>query len=279
VKRAIASDLPAITAFLMARKPRAMFPLSNLARFGLDGRGDYAPSIWFAAESGEVTDALVVGQGGAVMPVMPNGDWAAAKAVLTGRAVSAVIGPTEEVRPLIDVLGIGKAVTTLDDDEPHFSLHLDQLVIPEGPGEIAPLATADPETMIAWRAAYCEESLGLDRDAATKDGRASYHRYIAAQSHRVLMDGDTPLATTGFNAALPDIVQVGGVYTPPAFRRCGHARRIVALHLAEARATGAKTAVLFSGSENAARAYRAIGFTQIGWWTLFLLREKVIVDG
>ncbi len=90
------------------------------------------------------------------------------------------------------------------------------------------------------------------------------------------MDGDTPLAMTGFNARLPDIVQVGGVYTPPDLRGRGHARRAVALHLAAARDAGIRRATLFSGSDMASRAYRSIGFRQIGDWTLLIFRNKEV---
>jgi predicted GNAT family acetyltransferase len=112
---------------------------------------------------------------------------------------------------------------------------------------------------------------------ATPTGRAhqnvedSYTHYAATGSHVALIEGDTPLAMTGFNAQIPDMVQVGGVYTPPPLRGRGFARRAVALHLA---ASGARKATLFSASDMAARAYRAIGFRQIGDWTLMLLCNK-----
>lgn len=99
----------------------------------------------------------------------------------------------------------------------------------------------------------------------------SYAHYLAAGSHVALMAGDIPLAMTGFNAQIADMVQVGHVYTPPARRGRGHARRAVALHLA---ASGVRRATLFSANGAAARAYRATGFRQIGDWALILLRDK-----
>jgi predicted GNAT family acetyltransferase len=76
---------------------------------------------------------------------------------------------------------------------------------------------------------------------------------------------------TGFNATLPEIVQIGGVYTPADLRGRGYARRAVALHLAEARGKGTARAVLFAANDAAARAYRAIGFQPAVPFTLFLL--------
>lgn len=277
--RASQSDLPAITDFLRQLCERAMFPLSNLARFGLDGEGDYAPSMWFATRDGAVSDVLTVGRGGGVMPVLPNGDWEAAAEVLRGRRIAAVIGPTDEVRPLIDAIGLQDAPVMLDRDEPHFVLDLNDLVIPEGPGELAPLAAADPADMIAWRAAYEIEALGLPADKAGASGARAYRTYIEADSHRVLIDAGRTLSTSGFNARIPEMVQVGGVYTPPERRGRGHARRVVALHLDEARRAGVRKAVLFSASQSASRAYRAIGFQQIGEWTLFLTSGQAVARG
>jgi predicted GNAT family acetyltransferase len=74
----------------------------------------------------------------------------------------------------------------------------------------------------------------------------------------------------GFNARLPGIVQVGAVWTPPEHRRKGFARAAVALHLAEARAEGVSRAILFTSNPFAARAYRALGFSEIGRFTILL---------
>jgi predicted GNAT family acetyltransferase len=81
------------------------------------------------------------------------------------------------------------------------------------------------------------------------------------------------VAGTGFNARLPGIVQVGGVWVPPPLRRQGLARGAVALHLLEARTEGVGRAILFSASDHAARAYRSLGFREIGRFTLLLFRE------
>ena len=253
-----------------------MFPLSNLARFGLDGDHDYAPSMWVAEGQGSVSGVLTVGRAGMVMPNLAGTDPAAAIDVLRGREVAGLVGPAEEVRPLLAALGLAGHPTTLDRDEPHFALDLKDLTVPDGEGRLLPLDAADAEETIRWRTEYNVEANGLSLEKAEAEARASYPNYVAAGSHRVLMSSDRPLATTGFNAFLPDIVQIGGVYTPPPLRGRGYARRAVALHLAEVRALGVSRATLFAGSEMAARAYRAIGFRQIGQWSLVLFDGKPV---
>lgn len=277
MRRACPADLPAIRAFLGARVERAMFPLSNLDRFGLDGDDAYAPSMWVAECDDAVSGVLTVGRAGMVMPNLAGNDPAAAVDILRGREIAGLIGPAGEVRPLLAALGIGDHPATLDRDEPHFALDLDDLIVPEGQGRLLPLEAADPDEMVRWRTDYNIEANGLSPEIAETEARRSYTTYLAAGSHRVLMADGRALAMSGFNAFLPDIVQIGGVYTPPALRGRGHARRIVALHLAEARARGVTRATLFSGSDMASRAYEAIGFRQIGQWSLVIFDGKPVV--
>lgn len=273
MRRAGQADLPAIRSFLQARVDRAMFPLSNLARYGLDGDHRYAPRFWMADQNGAVSDVLTVSKSGMVMPALPTGDWPRAAKALAGRTIEGLIGPAEEVRPLIAALGLAGHRANLDHDEPHFAMDLAALVIPDGPGRLVPLGEAPEAEMAEWRIAYETEALGLTADAANAAGRQAYEHFVAEGTHRVLVHEGRALATTGFNAQLSEIVQIGGVYTPPALRGRGHARRAVALHLAEARAQGVRRATLFSASDMAARAYRAIGFRRIGNWSLVLFAE------
>ncbi len=80
---------------------------------------------------------------------------------------------------------------------------------------------------------------------------------------------------SGFNTRIPEAVQVGGVYTPPALRSRGYARCVVAASLLAARDEGAALGVLFTGEDNipAQRAYIALGFRHVGAFGLTLLRE------
>lgn len=278
MKRATESDLPAIQTFLHARPSRAMFPLSNIDKFGLDGDHDYSPSMWFSEDSDGISGVLTVGRAGVVMPCLPQHNWDEAAAVLAGRSLTGFIGSTDEVRPLMAEVGLTGIAAQLDRDEPHFELDLADLIVPDGPGKLVPLQDADPDEMIRWRADYTAEVLQADRTAALEDGRQAYHQYVAHDTHRVLMADGVPVATTGFNAQIPQMVQIGGVYTPPALRGRGHARRAVALHLAEARVRGVTGATLFAASDMAVRAYQAIGFRRIGTWTLCLFGKEVVVD-
>ena len=102
--------------------------------------------------------------------------------------------------------------------------------------------------------------------------------YAALDSHRVLYQDGVPVAMTGFNAVLSEAVQIGGVYTPPALRNRGLARRAVAMHLAEARENGVRKAILFAASTQAARAYEAVGFIRVGDFSVVLFEKPQVVN-
>ena len=273
--RVTAESLPAARALLEAAPHLAMFPLGNLDRHGLDGDAPRAPMIWSDGAA-----VLAVTREGMVLPFGPPARAGAMARVLAGRRVIGIAGSRAVARALQRAGGLSGAPAKLDADEPQFLMSLDALRVPEGPGRLIPLAHAPRAQMEGWRIAYDVEALGEAEDDARARGGAILEAYLAADSHRVLMVGDEAVAMTGFNATLPDIVQVGGVYTPPDLRGRGHARRAVALHLAEARARGVTRATLFASGAAAVRTYAAIGFERVGDWTLVLFTgEGVTVDG
>ena len=275
--RATPADRAEIAAFLTPQAERAMFPLNNLTHHGMSGGHPFAVTMWLARRGGQITDVLTQSDGGMVMPVLPSGDYTAAARALHGRQVEGIIGPRACARGLESALGLTLAAKSLDHDEPHFALTLSDLTLPDGPGQIVPLSEAPADLIRSWMLDYQLATLNTPPDRAAQRVTSSYDTYTANRSHVVLMDAGTPLAMTGFNAQLPDIVQIGGVYTPPPLRGQGHARRAVALHLAQARTRGVRRATLFSASDTAARAYRAIGFRQIGDWSLILFNDKETV--
>lgn len=270
MRLATETDRAAILDCLLPHAERAMFPLNNLLHHGFGSSHPLSVTMWLAQADGRVSDVLTLTGNGMLMPFLPSGNFAACRSALSGREVSGLVGPRDWVRGLEAALAL-RGARSLDHDEPHFLLDTADLVVPEGPGRIVPLADAPAEVIKDWMLDYQIATLGTPKRQAPERVRQSYANYIDRQSHVVLMEGAAPLAMTGFNAQVPDMVQVGGVYTPPELRGRGHARRALALHL---RANGARRATLFSAGAAAARAYRALGFRQIGDWALVLLAQK-----
>ncbi|WP_102226055.1 GNAT family N-acetyltransferase [Acidimangrovimonas sediminis] len=271
IRPATPEDRPTIAA-LIARAPQhAMFMAVEHAR----GRGGF----WLSGDppSGVVQlssqDFFLT-----LAPGLSDDDWATLRHRLRGRPCHGVNGRPDCVAPALAGLGIDRHPATLDRVEPLFTLDLSTLVLPEGTSTLRPLTGDDLPALVPWRAAYLNETMAdILGDRAARAAEGQLRRLIAEDNARVLEEDGVPVAICAFNAVLPDRVQVGGVYTPPALRGRGHARRAVALHLAEARDRGTTSAVLFAASARAAHAYGAIGFRPAGDYRLVFHADPVLL--
>ncbi|MDO5613115.1 MAG: N-acetyltransferase [Paracoccus sp. (in: a-proteobacteria)] len=262
------AEIPAALDWLAAHAQGPVFLESNLRSYGLNGDDPRSLRIWRG-----VAGMVGLTNAGVLLPQMPRGDWAAARIALSGQCVTGVIGAEDQVQAARAVLALNGPVT-LDRGEPAFALHLNDLILPDCTGlDLRGITSADLPLLYGWNADYRVEILGDDPATAQRLARANIDTYAAEQSHRILWHGDQPVALTGFNARLPNLVQIGGVYTPPPLRGCGYARAAVALHLAQARGQGVSRAFLFAASDMAARAYTGIGFRPAGRVRLLILAQ------
>jgi len=259
MRRARPKDRPALIAHLRAHEAESMFPLVNLMGQGV------AMRVWVAGWGG-VTGMVGLTETGMVLPQWPGGRWNKVAEALRGQRVEGLLGPADQVHGLRAALGLQDAPVRHAANEPGFALTLDALRLPDVTDcRLAPLGDASDDLVTSWRAAYQVELFGMAADEAQEVAAQDVVRWREADSHRVLWHAGQPVALTGINARLRDVVQVGGVYVPPAFRGRAHARRAVGLHLAEERAlNGVQRAVLFAASAAAARAYAALGFQRAG---------------
>jgi GNAT superfamily N-acetyltransferase len=267
-------DRAALEALLTARLDQAMFPLSNLRTHGLRNGGHasdhpHATRFWLV----DSQSLVALTQEGMLMALLSGTpDLSPLRPALQGLIVTGAVGPAASIRPVLAALGLAGLPARKDADEPGFALDLARLVIPALKGAVlVPAAQVSRRLLVDWRAASGIESQGMSHETAFSGAQADIDRFLDQDSHRVLLLEDQPVAMTGFNARLPEIVQVGAVYTPRPLRNRGFARQAVALHLAEARAGGTTRAVLFAASDAAARAYRAIGFQPTRPFALVLL--------
>lgn len=271
-------DAGGIEDFLAGHAESSMFLRSNLRRTGVTG-GDtpHATKMWLEERDG-ITGVYGISTAGFVIMQLPGGvDAAAVQRVSQGREISGVIGVPDQVQAVVAALGIDTGRAPEAGVEPLFRLDLADLVIPAGDSALRMPEEGDRAVLEDWRFAYRQEIDGFaaPRAQAARD----VDGLLAGGDLRLLCAPDgSVLAMTAFNARLPDMVQIGNVYTPPALRGQGHARRAVALHLADAHSAGVKTALLFSASAAASRAYEAIGFRRIGAYQLLLLKAPQVVE-
>lgn len=272
-----AADGAALEAFLARHAAFTMLLRANLRASGLQpGSGPYH-GVYAARLAGDrITDVAAHYWNGNIILFAPTAaaDLAEFLAGHTAQEVAGVLGPWRHCLAALEALGLReRAIDPHEEDL--FELPLARLVLP--PRLSYRRATArDRDTLVRWRIDYAVETLGLTPDAKlAADAEDTIARLIAAGHLWVATDdAGAPLAMSAFNAVLPDMVQVGGVHTPKPWRGRGYARMAVAGALAEARAGGATTAILFTEVRNApAQAvYTALGFRRIGDYGLILLR-------
>jgi predicted GNAT family acetyltransferase len=252
-----------------------MFLRANARQGGLEDRGQPRQATYAAAIRLSRVVALAAHCWNGILLVQaPEQIPEVARAALaaSGRPLKGISGPADQVRTARDALGVRKAA--VDDADLLYSLDLANLRVPAA---LAGLSLRRPRgdelpRLIAWREQYLVETgLSAPGPMLHQDARSGIELLQAQGDHWVLEDGGEPVAYTAFNARLPDIVQVGGVWTPPPLRGRGYARCAVAGSLLEARAAGARRAILFTSNTSAARAYEALGFTRAGEYGLLIL--------
>ncbi len=267
-------DEVSLETFLLQYTDTSMFLRSNWRAAGLLDQGARFQGTYIAAYIDEIIVAVAAHFWNGMLVIQaPVYLTEVVQAVVaqSGRAVSGISGPAAQVEATKSILGFSNRPTQLDQPEILFSLALRDLQIPQA------LASAkvqcrlphpeELELLGKWCTAYNVEALGkID----TPSLRPACDRIIEARQttamHWVLVAGDTPVSYSAFNASLPDIVQIGGVWTPPVLRGKGYAKSVVAGSLLDARSQGVKRAILFTGDNNqAAQAvYRGIGFLPTG---------------
>lgn len=268
-------DIKAIERFLYRHVQTSMFPLANLRDFGLRGSDLRALDIWMLGEGPSAVFAIT--NEGMVLSQCPDctdQELRDAIALIRGHKLFGLAAEASQARRIMQLAGWENRPATLNSDEPGFTLDLNQIVVPEVAGaELVPLGDLDPKITEEWRQKYLIEAMDFDPARAQNQAMQDIITYVQRGSHQAMLIDGQPVGMTGFNARLPDVVQIGGVYTPPEFRGRGYARLAVALHLLEAQKAGVSRAVLFAASDAAARAYIAIGFKPAGQFSLILFKN------
>lgn len=270
------ADLGWIEPFLREHVQSSMFFLSNLNEHGINGTADRAMRIW--ALNGDRKGLFALSNGGMILMQAPDAtkeDWQETRAFWAERELIGCLGDGAQVGAFFEATGLGDRPMSLNEDEPGYRLELAQLKMPDCDGfTMVPLGEEHRALAVTWRTAYHGEVLGTPAHKCAEVAAQDIARCIERDTHRILLKGGVPVSKTGFNATLPDTVQIGGVYTPPELRGQGLARRAVALHLQEARDKGATRAILFAANEAAARAYESIGFERNGTFSLMMFMAE-----
>jgi uncharacterized protein len=275
-------DEIAIEAFLARYADSSMFLRSNVRAAGLVDRGAPHQATYVGAvEGGAIVGVAAHCWNGMVLVQATAHAAALSREVVrrSGRAVAGFSGPWTQIVAAREALGLGGTATLKDSREDLYTVELGQLVVPPslatGQVRCRHPEPSELDLLVAWRVAFSVEALGASDSAEVrKTSRGDVQLLHDRGADWVLVEGGTLVAYSAFNAMLPEIVQIGGVWTPPALRARGRARAVVAGSLLAARKQGVRRAVLFADPRNEAarRAYTSLGFRVVGDYGLVLLR-------
>jgi uncharacterized protein len=282
-RQLVPGDEALAEAFLGSRPTTTMILRSNLRKAGLSYSGAAFEGIYVAGfdDEGAITGvAAHYWNGNLVLatsdPAAPDGPaFALVERViaLSTRAVRGLLGPGADVDAARRASGLTSP--RHESREVLFALDLADLVIPPALTEQS-IETRTPKQdelpmLLEWRMAYAYETSRIADTPQTREEQGRSLAAFHAHGHDVLaLAAGQPVAYSGFNAEMPEMVQVGGVWTPPELRGHGYARCAVAGALVAARARGVGRAILFTGTDNLAaqRCYAKLGFQAVGDYAL-----------
>ncbi len=278
-------DETALETFLLPRLESSMFLIGNMRSVGFVDHGQPYQGTYAAMFEGSKITGVVAHYWNQNLifqaPAHSDTLWQTAVEV-SKRPVKGLIGPNDQVNIAKKALDVDDSNIQLDQTEKLYSLKLDELLVPDdlSAGKIRGrrIESHDLELVTQWRIAYSLEALGeQDSPQLREQCRNSIQRSQKEGRTWILEDQGKLVASSSFNTAIKEAVQVGGVWTPPELRRRGYGRAVIAVSLLDARAEGAVKAILFTGEANIAaqKAYIALGFQHIGNYRMLFLRSPL----
>jgi GNAT superfamily N-acetyltransferase len=273
-----AGDEAQLERFLAGHRDTSMFLRSNARQAGLVFTGQRLGATYVGGfASKELVGVAAHAWNGLLLLQAPEHTASIVRACVdtSRRPVAGLTGPLGQVHAAREALGLTTAPTSLSEDELLFVLDPAELRLPEpqacGGVTCRPPLPSERDTLCAWRTAYEIECLGRQD---SPELRARSQQWIDAQLEEAVVWvaelSGRPVSLSAFNAALPDIVQLGGVYTPPELRGRGYAKAVVAHSVRVGRDRGATRAVLFTSNPSAVHTYEAVGFRRAGDYGLIL---------
>lgn len=280
IRPARSGDEPRIEAFLARYPETSMFLRGNLAAYGLRERTHpHGTAYALVEQAGEVTAVFGRTNHGFLMCQAPFADaalWHSFAAFWRGQTMIGMTGEEAQAVLALRVLDVPQPAFTLNQAEPLYTLDLHNLSAPQA--DVRGATAQDVALLTDWFTRYeLQTGMAGDPGQAARNGQSRARAAPDRPWLRLMLEGGTPVAMADVNAAVADMVQIGGVFVPDALRGAGRAGRVVAALLQQTRAGGAKRAILFANNPAAARAYERIGFQRIGEYRVAILSQPTVI--
>lgn len=276
IRKAEENDIPAMMAFLEGRIASSMFLLGNLERFGVENRDHPHGTAFFLRETGDgITGIFGATNGGMLLCQLPGIGATEAQTyahLLQGYVLRGMTGEADQVATILEALPFEAGALKVNDVDPLYMIELAGVAASDAPVR-APEA-GDKALLMEWFQQLDEDNgLGDGGDMRPLDARAE--EAIASETVWLLEGDEGPVAMSAVNAHAGHAVQIGGVFVRRDRRGLGLAAEVVQAQLAELRDEGFARAILFAGSDAAARVYEKIGFQRVGDYRVALLEAPV----
>jgi len=277
----------ALAHFLHKHAESSMFLRNNLTRVGIEFKDAEYYGEYFGAIStdGSIAGVLAHFWNGSLIVQAPDEELLPRIASffrgVATRPISAILGPADQAYQVIQHLSLSEREYSLNSCEGLYALKLSalsELALPQN-SSVCAACEIHGGLLREWIRGYEIEALGRqDTPELETIVETRFNRFTTGTDAWALCIDQQPVSFSAFNARLPDMVQVGPVWTPPTLRNRGYARILVAETLRLARELGAIKGILFTDSPAAAKAYEAIGFRKIGSYRLAILRDTTTLD-
>lgn len=280
------SDIRTLETFLLKHLASSAMLLSNVRKGGLVDQGRERQATYCAAfRDSQIIGVAALCWNGQLLVQAPEMLEPIVRTLVAvrRRPIEGVVGPELQVARVARVLDLptGKAPGVLIDSHEYlYSLDLNSMPLPEplhhSSFKVRRVEPRDVPVLTDWMVEFNLEA--MNRHLSRAEVEANLLRRDEERDNRWVLESEQGLlATSGFNAATAEVVQVGGVYTPPELRGRKFARSVVAGSLLEAKASGVPLCVLFTAWDNvpAQRAYDALNFQRVGEYRLLLFRQPM----
>jgi GNAT superfamily N-acetyltransferase len=266
--------------FLMTRAESSLILIANARSGDLEDRSGIFQGTYAAYRGGDdITGVAAHYWNGMVFFQAPENVSGLFHAVVTssGRKCTGIAGPYDQVQQILPEILKKNPHPAMNGRDTLFSLSLDALIIPgvlEQCG-VTCRHPADEEVpaLADLRIAFMREHAGpAMRASLENEARELVNCQQQAGNLWVLEKAGKIVATSAVSAGIPEMVQLGGVYTLPGYRNRGYGGAVVAGSLIGMRARGVQKAILFTGTDMPAAQtmYRALGFRPIGEYGLVI---------
>ena len=134
LRAATEADIPALEGYLRCHVEQSMFALSNLMNYGLGCELPQSMRFWLQEGSRGIVGCVGLSGHGFLLPSLPDaGAWVDAAHCLRGERLSGIIAAPAQTQGLMAAMGLVRAATARDGDEPGFTLALSDLLAADQP--------------------------------------------------------------------------------------------------------------------------------------------------